>query len=63
MFQVARMMREMWEVGDLAAGQFLRQLLPEYFKLSSMPTNVVRKMLYFKCDREVPSQEKGVRQI
>jgi hypothetical protein len=59
MFQVARTMREMWEVGDLAAGHFLRKLLLDYAKLSCVPTNVVRKMLYFERGREVPSQEKG----
>jgi hypothetical protein len=63
MFQVVRKMREMWEVGDLAAGHFLRQLLLDYAKLSSVPSNVVRQMLYFKRGREVSSQEKGSRRV
>jgi hypothetical protein len=63
MFQVARTMREMWEVGDVAAGHFLRQLLLDYAKLSCVPSDVVRKMLYFKRGREVPSEEKSSRRV
>jgi hypothetical protein len=63
MFQVARTVREVWQDGDVAAGHFLRQLLLDYAKLSSVPSNVVRKMLYFKRGREVPSQEKGTRRV
>ena len=59
MFQVARTLREMWQVGDLAAGDFLRKLLLDYAKLSCVPSDVVRQMLYFKRGREVPSEEKG----
>jgi hypothetical protein len=63
MFQVARTLREMWEIGDLAAGHFLRQLLLEYAKLSSVPSNVVRQMLYFKRGREIPSKETSTRRV
>jgi hypothetical protein len=61
MFQVARTMREMWEVGDVAAGHFLRQLLLDHAKLSCVPANVVRQMLYFKRGREIPGKEKSTR--
>ena len=63
MFQVVRTMRKMWKIGDLAARDFLCQLLLEYAKLSSVPPNVVRKMLHFKHGREIPSQEKGSRRV
>jgi hypothetical protein len=63
MFQVARTLREMWQVGDVAAGHFLRKLLLEYAKLSSVPANVVRQMLYFKRGREIPDKEKGPRRV
>jgi hypothetical protein len=32
-------------------------------KLSSVPSNAVRQMLYFKRGLEVPSQEKGTRRV
>jgi hypothetical protein len=63
MFQVARRMREMWQVEDVAAGHFLRQLLLDYAKLSSVLSNVVRQMLYFMCGGEISSQEKSSRQV
>jgi hypothetical protein len=63
MFQVARTLREVWQDGDVAAGHLLRKLLLEYAKLSSVPANVVRQMLYLKRGRQVPDQEKGSRRV
>jgi hypothetical protein len=63
MFQVARTLREVWEGGDVAGGNLLRKLLLEYAKLSSVPANVMRKMLYFKRGSEVPNQEEGTRRV
>jgi hypothetical protein len=41
---------------DMSGGS---KLPLDYTKLSSVPSNVVRQMLYFKRGREIPSQGKG----
>ena len=63
MLAVARTMHEMWEDSDMAAGHFLRQLLLEHEKLSAVPTNVVRKLLYLERKRKVSGQEESTRRV
>jgi hypothetical protein len=52
-------MRQMWEDSGVAAGHFLRQLLLEHEKLSVVPPDVVRKLLYIKRKCQVPCQKES----
>jgi hypothetical protein len=60
---VARTMREVWEDSNLATGNFLHQLLLEHEKLSAVPADVVRKLLFLKCKRKVSSEEESTQQV
>lgn len=57
MYQVGRDVRRMLPEKKLAAGNLLRQLLVEGRKLSTMPTDVVQRVLYFIPRNTVPSDE------
>jgi hypothetical protein len=64
MFAVVRMMHELWEdISDVAAEHFLCQLLLEYEKLSAVPADVVRKLLYIQRNCKVSGQEESAQRV
>ena len=56
MFEMGRKMRQMSQVKTLDRGDILRKFFVECQRLSSMPDDVVRRMLYFQSRSEVPCQ-------
>ncbi len=59
MFAVARTLRQMWEISDVAAGDLLRKLFVQARGFHSMPDGVVRRMLYSPTGKPVSGQVCG----
>jgi hypothetical protein len=61
MLSVARKLRQVWEVSDVAPRNLLRKLLLDHERLQSLPTDVVRRMLYYERGGAVPHQRESNR--
>jgi hypothetical protein len=61
MFAMGRKMRRVLEEDPLAAGNILREFLLECRRLSTMQEDMVRGMLFFEPQSEVPCEARGPR--
>jgi hypothetical protein len=61
MFNLGRLMSEVWTHEKVDPGDLLRKFLLEYERLLTMPADVVRRMLYFEPQHPVPDQEQSRR--
>jgi hypothetical protein len=61
MLSVERQLRKVWEVSDVAPRNLLRKLLLDHERIQSLPSDVVRRMLYYEPRGAVPHERKGDR--